>query len=126
MPGRLVNGIGDGSLRYQGRVGEQLRGEVTPYQAALRDLVSTADKMLRLRLGDRMAAAPEISARATAQVAETEERLARRLRPGHEDGGHRRAAEIQLGDPRSDAAGDVRGNPAGCQKTPAHDRASRL
>ena len=63
--GLLVDQIADGSLRYQGRVREQLRGEVTAYQAALRDLVSVADKMLRLRLGDRMATAQEVSAKAT-------------------------------------------------------------
>ena len=51
--GGLVDGIEDGSLRYQGKIGEQVRGELTIYQRALHDLVVMAERKLRLDLDDR-------------------------------------------------------------------------
>ena len=51
----LVEAIPDGELRYRGKVSEQLRGEVTAAQTALRDLRQSAAEAGRLGLAERRA-----------------------------------------------------------------------
>jgi hypothetical protein len=51
----LVDEIPDGELRYQGKTGEQLRGEVAAAQRALSDLRAAATDTLRLNLDARQA-----------------------------------------------------------------------
>ena len=52
----LVDAIPDSELRYQGRISEQLRGEVTAAQAALRDLRQGATDAAKLGLAERRVA----------------------------------------------------------------------
>lgn len=49
----LVEAIPDDQLRYRGKIGEQLRGEVIAAQTALRDLRGAAEGAMRLNLADR-------------------------------------------------------------------------
>jgi len=51
----LVEAIPDGELRYRGKMAEQLRGEVTAAQTALRDLKASAEGAMRLGLAERKA-----------------------------------------------------------------------
>lgn len=50
---KLVEAIPDGELRYRGKVSEQLRGEVTAAQTALRDLRTSAAEAGKLGLAER-------------------------------------------------------------------------
>lgn len=49
----LVEQIPDGQLRYQGRISEQLRGEVVAAQRALADLRASAEGAMKLGLAER-------------------------------------------------------------------------
>jgi len=51
--GAVVDRLADESLRYPGRAGEQLRGELQAYQSALRDTVKAAETMIRLDISER-------------------------------------------------------------------------
>jgi hypothetical protein len=51
--GSVVDRLADESLRYPGRAGEQLRGELQAYQSALRDTVKAAETMLKLGIAER-------------------------------------------------------------------------
>lgn len=48
----LVEAIPDAELRYQGKLGEQLRGELTAAQRALSDLRQAAEGALKLGLAE--------------------------------------------------------------------------
>lgn len=50
---KLVEQIPDTELRYQGRISEQIRGEVTAAQTALRDLRTSAAEAGKLGLAER-------------------------------------------------------------------------
>jgi hypothetical protein len=52
---RIVAAIPDDQLRYQGKLGEQLRGEVTAVQRALADAGRVATDSLKLGLAERRA-----------------------------------------------------------------------
>ena len=49
-------------IRYQGRSGEQIRGELIAYQTALRDTVAVLAVIGRLRIDERLAAIEEAKA----------------------------------------------------------------
>lgn len=51
--GSIVERLSDDALRYRGRAGEQIRGELTAYQASLRDCVRTAEALVKLGLAER-------------------------------------------------------------------------
>jgi hypothetical protein len=53
---RLVEAIPDGELRYQGKLSEQIRGEVIAAQTALRDLRTSAAEAGKLGLAERRVA----------------------------------------------------------------------
>ncbi len=52
---KIVEALPDDQLRYQGKIGEQLRGEVTAAQRALSDLRAAAEGSLKLGLAERRA-----------------------------------------------------------------------
>jgi hypothetical protein len=47
------------SIRYQGGSGEQIRGELTAYQAALRDTINAVGLMAKLNIDERLATISE-------------------------------------------------------------------
>ncbi|MFJ9903935.1 hypothetical protein ACIRVK_13690 [Streptomyces sp. NPDC101152] len=51
------------AVRYQGGSGEQIRGELSAYQAALRDTASVLATMARLRIDERLVELSEAQAR---------------------------------------------------------------
>ncbi|MEU3340689.1 hypothetical protein [Streptomyces sp. NPDC006668] len=56
------------SMRYQGGSGEQIRGELSAYQAALRDTASVLATMARLRIDERLVQLSEAQAGLVARV----------------------------------------------------------
>jgi hypothetical protein len=58
----LVEAIPDDQLRYRGKIGEQLRGEITAVQTALRDLRQGATDAAKLGLAERRVAIREQTA----------------------------------------------------------------
>jgi len=52
---KIVEAMPDSELRYQGKIGEQLRGEVTAAQRALADLRAASAESLKLGLAERRA-----------------------------------------------------------------------
>jgi hypothetical protein len=60
--GLVVDRLADESLRYPGRNGENIRGELTAYQGALRDTVKAAEAMLKLGIAERRVRVQEAEA----------------------------------------------------------------
>jgi uncharacterized protein YkvS len=60
--GGIVDKLNDDALRYEGRAGEQLRGEIAAYMASLRDVVKTAEVMVKLGIAERRQALDEAMA----------------------------------------------------------------
>jgi hypothetical protein len=57
--GGIVDKLGDSDLRYRGRAGEQLRGEIAAYMASMRDVVRTAETLVKLGIAERRQAVTE-------------------------------------------------------------------
>ena len=57
--GAIVARMADPELRYRGRAGEQLRGELAAYMSCLRDVTRTAGVMIKLGIAERRAAVDE-------------------------------------------------------------------
>jgi hypothetical protein len=53
--GGIVGRLSDPELRYRGRAGEQLRGELAAYMASLRDVTKTAETMVKLDIAGKRA-----------------------------------------------------------------------
>jgi hypothetical protein len=60
--GSIVDRLNDESLRYEGRAGEQLRGEIQAYMASIRDVVRTAEVLVKLGIAERRQALDEAMA----------------------------------------------------------------
>lgn len=58
--GQMVARLADESVRYEGRAGEQLRGELAAYQSALRDTTKCAETIVKLGLDERRVRLSEI------------------------------------------------------------------
>jgi hypothetical protein len=58
--GVLVATLGDESLRYEGRAGKQIRGEIQAYMASLRDVVKTSETIVKLGLDERRVRVSEV------------------------------------------------------------------
>ncbi len=58
--GAIVAKLGDESLRYEGRAGEQLRAEIAAYMASIRDCVKTAETIVKLGLDERRVRVSEV------------------------------------------------------------------
>ena len=56
------------SMRYQGGSGEQIRGELSAYQAALRDTAAVLTAMARLRIDERQVRLAEAQGQLVAQA----------------------------------------------------------
>lgn len=51
--GRVVGRLEDDSLRYDGRAGEQLRGELQAYMAIMRDVAKFSETIVKLGISER-------------------------------------------------------------------------
>lgn len=66
--GVIVDRLSDDGLRYRGRAGEQIRGELAAYMASMRDVTRTAETMLKLNLAERRANVAKTEARAIVEI----------------------------------------------------------